>query len=91
MFSLILDTTVEIGNRSVACTLLMWEAARTFECEFCYSAGDSCQNLTCIPATETPTFLPNLTELTYCYRATTRVNDTAVAVIQDTFNTGKHG
>ena len=90
MFSLILDTT-EIGNQSVACTLFMGEAAGTFECEFCYSAGDSCQNVTCIPATGTPTLLPNLTELTYCYRATARVNGTAVAVIRDIFNTGKHG
>ena len=89
IFSLTLDTT-NIGNQTVACILLSGEAG-TFECEFCYSAGDSCQNLsTCIPATETPTLLPNLTELTYCYRATASVNGIAVAVIQDTFNTGMH-
>ena len=85
IFSLILDTT-EIDNQSVACT--QNEAAGTFECEFCYSAGDSCQILACIPATGTPTRLPNLTELTYCYRATASINGIAVAVIQDTFNTG---
>ena len=89
MFSLILNTT-KIGNQSVACTQLMREEAGTFECEFCYSTGDSCQSLTCIPATRTPTILPNLTELTYCYRATASVNGSAVAVIQDIFNTGSY-
>ena len=84
IFSLILDTT-NIGNQTVTCTLLSAE-----ECEFCYSAGDSCQNLTCIPATETPTLLPSLTELTYCYRATASVSGNAVVVIQDTFRTGMH-
>ena len=88
IFSLTLDTT-NIGNRTVACNLLSGDAG-TFECEFCYSAGESCQNLTCIPATGTPTLLPNLTELTYCYRATASANGTAIAVIQDTFNTGMH-
>ena len=82
IFSLILDTT-NIGNQTVACILRSAE-----ECEFCYNAGDSCQNLTCIPATRTPTLLPNLTELTYCYRATLSVSGNAVAVIQDTFRTG---
>ena len=82
--SLILDTTTT-GNQTVACILLSGEAG-TFECEFCYSAGYSCLNLTCIPATTTPTLLPNLTELTYCYRATASVNGIAIAVIQDTFN-----
>ena len=84
IFSLNPDTT-NIGNQTVACILLSAE-----ECEFCYSAGDSCQNLTCIPATENPTLLPSLTEMTYCYRATASVNGNAVAVIQDTFNTGMH-
>ena len=83
MTSLTLDTT-NIGNRTVTCS----GEADTFECEFCYSTGDSCQNLACIPATGTPTLLPSLTELTYCYRATARVNGVAVTVIQDTFNTG---
>ena len=82
IFSLILDTT-NIGIQTVACILQSVE-----ECEFCYSAGDSCQNLTCIPATETPTLLPSLTELTYCYRATASVSGINVAAIQDTFNTG---
>ena len=84
IFSLIYDT-INIGHRTVACVLLSAE-----ECEFCYSAGDSCQNLTCIPANETPILLPSLTELTYCYRATASENGTAVAAIQDTFNTGMH-
>ena len=89
MFSLILDTT-NIGNQSVACTLLSGVTG-TFECELCYSAGDSCQSLACIPATGTPTLLPNLTELTYCYRATASINGIPVAIIEDTFNTGMHG
>ena len=84
IFSLTLNTT-NIGNQTVACILLSAE-----ECEFCYSAGDSCQNPTCIPAIETPTLLPSLTELTYSYRATASANGIAVAVIQDTFNTGMH-
>ena len=78
IFSLTLGTT-NIKNQTVACLLLSAE-----ECEFCYSAGDSCQNLTCIPATETPTLLPSLTEVTYCYRATASVSGNAIAVIQDT-------
>jgi hypothetical protein len=85
IFSLILDTT-NVENQTVACILL----SSVEECEFCYSAGDSCQNLTCIPATTTPTPLPSLTEMTYCYRATASANGIAVAVIQDTFNTGMH-
>ena len=86
IFLLILDTT-NIGNQTVACILLSAE-----ECEFCYSAGESCQNLTCIPATRTPTLLPNLKEMTYCYRATasTSVSGNAIAVIQDNFRTGMH-
>ena len=87
MFSILLDTT-QFGNQNVACTRLTRESAGTFECEFCYSEGDSCQNITCIQATETPTLLPNLTELTYCYRVTASINGIAVAVIEDTFNTG---
>ena len=89
LFSLILNSTIP-ANRTVACTQLT-RGAGTFECEFCYSAGDSCPNLmTCISVSETPTVLPNLTELTYCYRATANISGTAVAVIQDTFNTGIH-
>ena len=88
MFSLILDTTNTPGSQFVVCTQVS-EEVETFECEFCYSVGDSCQNLTtCISVNGTPTLLPNLTELTYCYRATASINDVAVAVIQDTFNTG---
>ena len=91
MISLILNTTNNPGSQSVACSQVSEEAGR-FECDFCYSAGDSCQNLTtCISATVTPTLLPSLTELTYCYRATASINGVAVAVIQDTFNTGMHG
>ena len=88
VFSVSLDTT-NIENQTVACSLLSGDAG-TFECEFCYSAGDSCQNLTCISATGTPTLLPSLTEPTYCYRATARVNGMAVAVIEDVFNTGMY-
>ena len=85
IFSLTLDTT-NIGNQTVACS----GEAETFKCEFCFTTGDTCQNLACIPATGTPTLLPSLTELTYCYRATASVNGIAIAVIQDTFNTGTH-
>lgn len=88
MFSVNLDTT-NIENQTAACSLLSGEAG-TFECEFCYSAGDSCQNLTCISATGTPKLLPSLTEPTYCYRATARVNGIAVVVIKDFFNTGSY-
>ena len=87
--SLILNTTIP-DNQTVACAQLSG-GMETFECEFCYSAGDSCQNLTtCISAAVTPTLLPSLTELTYCYHATASVNGVAVAVIQDTFNRGIH-
>ena len=89
IFLLILDTT-NIGNQTVACTLLSGVTG-TFECEFCYSAGDSCQSLTCISAIGTRILLSNLTELTYCYRATASVNRIDIAVIQDTFNTGMNG
>ena len=88
VFSVSLDTT-NIENQTIACSLLPGKAG-TFECEFCYSTGDSCQNLTCISAARTPTLLPSLTEPTYCYRATARVNGMAVAVIEDVFNTGSY-
>ena len=90
LFAVALDTT-DIGNQTVACTQLS-EVEGTFECEFCYSAGASCQNLTtCISASASPTLLPTLRELTYCYRATASINGTTVAMIQDMFNTGIHG
>ena len=82
---LLTPDTTNIGNQTVSCILLSAE-----ECEFCYSTGDSCQNLTCISATETPILLPSLTELTNCYHATASVSGNPVAVIQDTFNTGMH-
>ena len=88
MFSLILNTTIP-ANQTVACTQLSGGTG-TFECEFCYSAGNSCQNLTCISASRPPTFLPVLMEHTYCYRATANVSGSTVAVIQDTFNTGMY-
>ena len=90
LFSVTLDTTV-IGNQTVACTQLS-EEARTFECEFCYSAGISCQNImTCISASASPTLLPTLREMAYCYRATASINHSTVAVIQDIFSTGMYG
>ena len=64
----------------------------TFECEFCYSANTSCQNLqsgSCITINESTTALPLLTEVTYCYLATAKINGNPVAVIQGNFSTGR--
>ena len=88
--SLILITT-NPNNQTVRCNQQL-EGFGSFECEFCYGPGASCQDLaTCITANNSATSLTPLTEVTYCYRATARVNGIPVAVIQDTFGTGKSG
>ena len=86
--SLILITT-NPNNQIVRCNQHSEEFG-SFECEFCYDPGISCQNLTtCITVNSSATSLTQLTEVTYCYRATAKVNGIPVAVIQDTFSTGK--
>ena len=77
-------------NRTVECTQFPGDSV-TFECEFCYGPN-TCQNLTAcitIGSSATATMLQDLVEEVYCYRATARVNGNIVAVIQDTFRTGK--
>ena len=81
--------TTNPNNQTVRCAQQS-EEFESFECEFCYGPVISCQNLTtCIIVNSSATPLTPLTEVTYCYRATARVNGVPVAVIQDTFSTGK--
>ena len=80
------------NNRTVECSQVMPMRQETFECEFCYSANISCQNLQsgyCITINNSAAALPLLNEVTYCYRATARINGNATAVIQGNFSTGK--
>ena len=84
-------SSTDANNRTVKCTQVIPMGRGTFECEFCYIAGISCENLqsgSCIRIYESTAALPLLTEVTYCYRATARINGNPVAVVQGNFSTG---
>ena len=88
VFALTLATANSV-NQTVGCAPLL-EGSGTFECEFCYGSGTSCQDFTtCLAVNNSVTSLPKLTEVAYCYRATARVNGIPVVVVQDTFSTGE--
>ena len=64
-----------------------------FECEFCYSPGTSCRSYRlsseyCLTIRDS-VVLPTLDEVSYCYEAKARVNDSIVAVVQGSFSTGE--
>ena len=83
------DTTDD-NTMTVKCSPGPSALGQSFECEFCYDSDSSCQNhlLTChtLDSSSFTTSLTSLTEETYCYRATARINGISVAVTQDTFN-----
>ena len=64
-----------------------------FECEFCYNLDSSCQSRlvsdvtwTCIVLPNRTVSLPSWTAGTYCYHATSIIDGTSFAVVQDTFS-----
>ena len=86
---LTISTTNPIDQR-VGC-LPNSRGLKGFECEFCYKPVSSCVNgPNMCEVIDGQFFFPSpLNKLTYCYRATARINTTSVAIVQGNFNTGK--
>ena len=78
VFTLYISST-NPTNQTVECTPQTGTIG-TFDCEFCYNPPSTCRSTTfnfCQVITESLS-LSSLNEMTYCYRATARINGTSV-------------
>ena len=88
-------TSLETTNGVVKIKCLPGQGSslgQSFECKFCYNSDSTCQsqsgdgnNWICSDASSGTASLTDLTEGTYCYRATAIIDGSSTAVVQDTF------